>query len=109
VTIFAANNLPAGLSSTLKQFFFDKNRVDVFQLTCFVSWSQLALTWIFVPLLSLPGFGGIPMSKIGFVFENGAKCFIGDRSIPIYNEKMEVIGHCSPEVALTTMIFSTSG
>jgi hypothetical protein len=74
-----------------------------------VSWSQLVLTWIFVPLLSLQGFGGIPMSKIGFVFQNGFQCFIGNKSTPIFNDKMEVIGHCSPSVAITTMIFSTSG
>lgn len=62
--IFASNVVPAGWSVSLKELFFKKNFVDVFQLTCFVSWSQLALTWVYTPLLAIKGFGGVPMKSV---------------------------------------------
>ena len=109
VVIFVGAQVPASLSGVCKQVLFDKDaNMDIFYLTCLVSWTQLASTWLFVPILSLPSFGGIPLSDIPEVFRNGARCFIGDDSIPV-EKHGKIIGHCSDFTPRVTMIFSVSG
>lgn len=76
VVIFTASVVPMGLSSVLKEKFFKKNLVDVFLLTACVSWSQLALTWVFVPLLSLKDFGYILRERERYERESNLQnCF----------------------------------
>jgi len=57
--------------------------LDIFYLTVWVSWIQLVISWVFVPVLSLPGFGGVSLDDIPSVFKNGFLCFTGDSSIPV--------------------------
>jgi CRT-like, chloroquine-resistance transporter-like len=73
-----------------------------------ISWCQLFIVWVFVPLLSLHGFGGTPLHDIPMVFRDGFRCFIGDTTIPVYNGD-EVTGYCSPFVPRVTMLYSTLG
>eukprot|EP01127_Copromyxa_protea_P014975 TRINITY_DN4247_c0_g1_i2.p1 TRINITY_DN4247_c0_g1~~TRINITY_DN4247_c0_g1_i2.p1 ORF type:complete len:262 (+),score=33.77 TRINITY_DN4247_c0_g1_i2:505-1290(+) len=108
VLIFAMNPLPTSLAYTLKEKYFKSHKIDVFWLTTMVSWSQLAITWVFVPLLALKYFGGTPLSDIPSVFRDGAKCFIGDSSIPVYDGD-KIIGYCGAHVPLYTMLFSVTG
>jgi len=54
-------------SAIYKEVAFKTALLDVFYLTVMVSWIQLGLSWIFVPLQSLPGFGGIALSDISEV------------------------------------------
>lgn len=101
VLIYTSNNVPAGLSyvakeyyfkaSVLDKFLFDEDdshnlfcqNLDIFYLTTFVSWIQLVISWVFVPILAIPGFGGVSLEDIPSIFKDGFLCFIGDSSIPV--------------------------
>jgi len=108
VIIFTSSNVPAAMSATVKEKYFKQAFIDIFWLTTLVSWLQLVLTWVFVPLLSLPDFGGTPLSEIPSILSDGAKCFFGNPTIPVYNNN-HIIGNCSYSVPIYTMAYSLSG
>jgi drug/metabolite transporter (DMT)-like permease len=112
VLLFALSNVPVALSYVFKEKYFAADEVgaglDIFYLSFCVSWLQLVLTWALVPLQSLHGFGGIPMSDIGRVFSDGVRCFAGDTAIDVVNNGVAV-GKCSSTVTLYTFGYSFSG
>lgn len=48
--IFAAADIPTSFSFVFKEWAFKKAHLDVFFLTACVSWMQLAIVWLFLPL-----------------------------------------------------------
>ena len=50
VVIFAAADIPTSLSFVFKEWSFKSAHLDVFFLTACVSWMQLAIVWLFLPL-----------------------------------------------------------
>jgi len=108
VAIFTGSNIPYALSYTLKEKYFKSHKIDVFWLSALVSWTQLVLTWVFLPLLSLAVFGGTPLSALPEVMIDGAKCFIGDTSVPVYDDQTVVV-YCNLNVPLWTMLYSITG
>lgn len=108
VIIYACSQIPASMSGVFKEVAFKAAVLDVFYLTAMVSWTQLFISWVFVPILSLESFGGIPLDEIPSVFQDGFRCFMGDESIPVHREGM-IDGHCSSYVPRVTMMFSVSG
>lgn len=108
VLIYAVSQFPTATSSVLKEKAFRRGALDVFYLTTVVSWIQLGLTWMWAPLLSLPGFGGVPLREVPSTFREGFYCFIGHDDVPVYSLG-KVIGHCSPFVTRITFMFSLSG
>lgn len=107
VLLYALSQMPTGGSYVLKEAAFREASLDVFYLTVCVSWMQLFISWLWVPLLGLPGFGGIAMRDIPETLQNGARCLLGE-DVAIYRFG-KVIGHCSPFVPRITFIFSIAG
>eukprot|EP01095_Lingulamoeba_sp_RSL-Kostka_P001677 TRINITY_DN12451_c0_g1_i2.p1 TRINITY_DN12451_c0_g1~~TRINITY_DN12451_c0_g1_i2.p1 ORF type:complete len:376 (+),score=89.59 TRINITY_DN12451_c0_g1_i2:255-1382(+) len=108
VVIYASNNIPAAGSNVFKEWGFKKATLNVFYLTCLVSWTQLFVSWIFLPLQTINGFGDLSFSELPDEFVNGTKCLIGDTSIPIFNDS-GVTGYCSLYVLEITVCYSVSG
>jgi hypothetical protein len=79
IVVFAIGQVPAAASVVGKDFLFKKGALDVFYLSCLVSWCQLFISWLFVPLESIHALGGVPMAQIGNVMADGARCFLGER------------------------------
>ena len=109
VLLYTSSFIPNALSNVLKQRYIQDEGIHIFQLATFVSWLQLPLSWIYVPILSLRSFGGVALSQIPAVLSDGARCFFADKSIAIHNAAGHVIGHCSIDVPIVTLLFSTSG
>lgn len=47
--------------------------------------------------------------EIPGIFVNGTKCFLGEESIPVYDEDVSVTGYCGSTVTILTFAFSISG
>lgn len=107
--VFFAADVPAALSTVWKQFALQAAGVDVFVLTAAVSWIQLFITFCLLPLQSLQPFGGIDLHDLPSTLADGARCFIGDTSVPIYDKAGAVTGHCSSYVPMITFVFSLTG
>jgi len=108
VAIFTGSNIPAAISATFKQKYFHSDKIDVFWLTTLVSWTQLVLTWVFLPLLAISVFGGIELSTLPEIMIDGAKCFIGDTSVPVYDDQTK-IGYCNIYAPIWTIAYSITG
>lgn len=109
VLVFFSSDIPQSLSQVYKDYAFKAADLNVFYLTCVVSWFQLVMTWFYLPLLSIPALGGVDLTSIPDVMRDGAKCFLGDTSVPIYNSDDVVTGQCGSNVTLVTLVFSISG
>jgi len=92
-----------------KDFAFKRGDLDVFYLTACVSWVQLLVTWCYLPLLSLPAFGGLDLASLPAVLADGASCFVGDTSTPVYDSTGSVTGYCSSFTTAITFTFSLTG
>jgi len=77
VALYFAADLPMSLSAVYKDYAFKRGRLGVFHLTAAVSWLQLVLLWLYLPLLSIDQLGGFDLKSIPSVFEDGARCFAG--------------------------------
>mmetsp|Transcript_24136 Transcript_24136/g.60255 ORF Transcript_24136/g.60255 Transcript_24136/m.60255 type:complete len:405 (+) Transcript_24136:58-1272(+) len=95
VLIFLSADIPHSLSLVYKDFAFKRGDLDVFYLTACVSWVQFPLSWIFLPLLSLKAFGGFDLTSLPEGISDGAACFLGDTSIPVYDAEGSITGYCS--------------
>ena len=76
IMIFAISNIPPAGSIIAKEYIM-KQGVDVFLVSCLVSWCQLIVSWAYTPLLSLHYLGGTPLSDIPSIMSDGVKCFVG--------------------------------
>lgn len=107
VLIYTCSVLPSSASGVLKESAFKAVAFDIFMLSMLVTWLQLVLSWLFVPLLSLDGFGGIPMRDIPGTLRDGFWCLLGHSDIPVH-EFDRVVGHCSSAVARYTLADSST-
>lgn len=107
--VFFSADIPQALSAVYKDFAFKSGELDVFYLTAVVSWVQLFVSWVYLPLLSLPALGALDLSSIPQVVSGGAACFLGDSSTPVYDAAGMVTGYCSRSTTLITFTYSLSG
>merc|ERR1712113_1145103 len=70
---------------------------------------QLLVTWCYLPLLSLPAFGGLNLTSLPEVLSDGASCFAGDPSTPVYDAAGSVTGYCSSFTTAITFTYSLTG
>ena len=70
--------LPNSCSNCYKEHNFKVDGLDVYYLTTFVSVWQVLLGFVFCPILSLPGLGGLSLSDIPHNFAAGWSCFVGE-------------------------------
>ena len=82
--ILVIATVPNSLSNVYKELNFKHDGLDVFFLTTNVSVYQVLLGFLFCPLLSLPGLGGISLQQIPDNFSEGWACFLGQR-LPGYD------------------------
>ena len=67
--------LPNSFSNVYKEKNFKQDGLDVYFLTTLVSLWQVVLGFLFCPILSLPGLGGLSLSAIPNNFSQGWSCF----------------------------------
>ncbi|CAK0805423.1 unnamed protein product, partial [Prorocentrum cordatum] len=78
VIFYALSNLPMATSACYKEATFEENTLDVWYLTQWVSIFQFLISFLYMPLLILPGFGsqdGMPMSEVSASFGDGWECY----------------------------------
>lgn len=79
VCIYLLSNVPMAASSCYKQNAFREQEFDVWYLTQWVSIFQFFVSFLFMPLLALPGFGSVdgqPLSDIPSLMTGGWDCFL---------------------------------
>eukprot|EP01006_Ploeotia_vitrea_P037328 TRINITY_DN66122_c14_g1_i1.p1 TRINITY_DN66122_c14_g1~~TRINITY_DN66122_c14_g1_i1.p1 ORF type:complete len:426 (+),score=197.62 TRINITY_DN66122_c14_g1_i1:24-1280(+) len=107
VLLYMAAVAPSAASNVLKEQAFKKVAFDIFFLSFMVTSLQIVLGWMFVPLLSLRGFGGIPLHEVPGTMRDGFQCLLGNEHIPVF-EYDKVIGYCSAYVPRVTFLDSMS-
>eukprot|EP00808_Paulinella_micropora_P025924 g9735.t1 len=75
--IFALSLLPNALSNVYKEGNFKDTTLDVYYMTTSITIFQTIFGFLSLPLLALPGFGGVPLSDVGDQFALGWRCFTG--------------------------------
>lgn len=108
VIVYFLSDAPYALAAVYKDFAFKTAALDVYYLTAFVSWTQLVISWCYLPLLSIPAFGGTPLSSIPESLSDGAKCFFGDTSVKVYDSDNVFTGYCGANVTVSTLCYSLS-
>lgn len=81
VIIYTLSVIPQAANTVYKEISMKKVDLNVYYLTAWVSVFQLLLSFIYTPLLAIPGFGGIKMADVPESFYNGLKCFGGINSV----------------------------
>lgn len=79
VMIYMLSNAPMAASSCYKQKNFREQEFDVWYLTQWVSIIQFLVSFLFIPLLCVPGFGsaeGTPLADIPGTLVGGWNCFM---------------------------------
>jgi len=77
VCFYALSNVPMAMSACYKEGNFQEQELDVWYLTQWVSIFQFLISFLFVPLLCLPGFGsvnGTPLADLPGQFYGGFLC-----------------------------------
>lgn len=78
VLLYLANIAPQSASNVYKEAAFrTKMHTDIYLLSCCVATFQILFGFAFLPLLALPGFGGISFSEMPAQLSNGWICFTG--------------------------------
>lgn len=81
--IYFFSIVPTSVSNVYKETAFrEKKHCDVYVLSAIVAMFQVLWGFLFLPLLALPGFGGIPFSEMPAQMSNGFSCFLGYNSLP---------------------------
>ena len=70
--------IPSSFSNVYKESNFKTQGLDVYYLTVYVSIFQVLLGFVFMPVLALPGFGGMNISDVPQNFMDGWNCFLGN-------------------------------
>lgn len=79
VVFYALSNAPMAMSACFKEATFESRTLDVWYLTQWVSIFQFLVSFLYMPLMSLPGFGsktGMPFSEVPMAFSDGWQCFV---------------------------------
>lgn len=75
--VLLASIIPSSFSNVYKEHNFKSQNLDVYYLTVYVSIFQVLLGFLFVPILSIKGLGGISLSSVPYNFIDGWNCFLG--------------------------------
>lgn len=82
IVIYVSANLPLAFSGVYKEIAFKgEARLDVFYVNAWVATWQFALGMLFLPVTTLPGFGGLTFAEVPQNLWGGAKCLVGIDSI----------------------------
>mmetsp|Transcript_79704 Transcript_79704/g.200532 ORF Transcript_79704/g.200532 Transcript_79704/m.200532 type:complete len:504 (-) Transcript_79704:191-1702(-) len=107
VFFYALSNVPMAMSACYKEGNFQEQELDVWYLTQWVSIFQFLISFLFVPLLCLPGFGsvhGTPLVDLPGQFYGGFLC-----CLQVTDECAEkptfwlLIGYCGVNVMYNTL------
>lgn len=107
VLLYSLSNFPMACSSCYKEGAFDGQALDVWYLTQWVSIYQFLVSFLYMPLLVLPGFGsrdGVPLSEVGHAFVDGFQCFT--EQVPECAEKhamLLLVSYCGVNVCFVTL------
>lgn len=108
VLFYAISNVPMAMSACYKERNFQDDEIDVWYLSQWVSVFQFLISFIFVPLLCLPGFGsidGTPMSELPGQFWNGFLCFLQtSEECEERSTFLLLVGYCAINI-----LYNTSG
>jgi len=75
--VYFSSNIPMAFSAVYKEWAFKNETVNVFYLTFYVSVYQFLISFLFMPVLGLPGFGGIAFDEIPKSLWEGLRCYAG--------------------------------
>jgi drug/metabolite transporter (DMT)-like permease len=92
VLIYLLGIVPSCASNVYKEAAFRTSsdlHVDIYLLSTIVSVFQVLFGFLFIPILALPGFGGIPLSEIPHQMTYGFQCFLGQSKS--YKQKVIII------------------
>lgn len=107
VCLYALSNVPMAMSSCYKEGNFKEQELDVWYLTQWVSIFQFLISFLFVPLLCLPGFGsihGTPMSELPGQFWGGFLCFLQvTEECKDKSTFLLLVGYCGINVVFNTL------
>jgi hypothetical protein len=79
VVFYALSNCPMAMSACYKESKFEERQLDVWYLTQWVSIFQFLVSFTYMPLQMLPGFGsadGMPAAEIPKAFADGFWCYM---------------------------------
>eukprot|EP00615_Pteridomonas_danica_P008497 CAMPEP_0114363230 /NCGR_PEP_ID=MMETSP0101-20121206/26395_1 /TAXON_ID=38822 ORGANISM="Pteridomonas danica, Strain PT" /NCGR_SAMPLE_ID=MMETSP0101 /ASSEMBLY_ACC=CAM_ASM_000211 /LENGTH=378 /DNA_ID=CAMNT_0001509737 /DNA_START=312 /DNA_END=1445 /DNA_ORIENTATION=+ len=85
VLIYLCGIIPTSASNVYKEAAFRTGNdlhVDIYLLSALVAVFQVIFGFMFIPILALPGFGGIPLAEIPNQLRYGFYCFLGQNSLP---------------------------
>eukprot|EP00929_Paragymnodinium_shiwhaense_P001511 TRINITY_DN101744_c0_g1_i1.p1 TRINITY_DN101744_c0_g1~~TRINITY_DN101744_c0_g1_i1.p1 ORF type:complete len:456 (-),score=90.71 TRINITY_DN101744_c0_g1_i1:53-1420(-) len=107
VVFYAMSNVPMAMSACYKESTFDDETLDVWYLTQWVSIFQFLVSFLYMPLLVLPGFSskeGMKLSEVSAAFVDGYSCF--RHEVPECAEKNAfflLTGYCLVNVCFNTL------
>lgn len=107
VLFYALSNLPMATSACYKEAAFEENTLDVWYLTQWVSIFQFLISFLYMPLLILPGFGsqdGMSISEVSASFGDGWECYL--ERVPECAEVHAfwlLTGYCGVNVCFNTL------
>ena len=79
VLLYFGSNIPMAASAIYKELSFQDTVIHVYYLTQWVSLWQLLFGFLFMPLLTIPGFGsagGASMVELWADFTDGTRCYL---------------------------------
>jgi hypothetical protein len=79
VVTYLLSIVPGAFSNIYKEWAFKaaENSVDIYYMTAYVSFFQVATGFLFMPLQNLPALGGVPWSDLWQQMIDGNKCMWG--------------------------------
>eukprot|EP00928_Gymnodinium_smaydae_P061049 TRINITY_DN4509_c0_g3_i2.p1 TRINITY_DN4509_c0_g3~~TRINITY_DN4509_c0_g3_i2.p1 ORF type:complete len:431 (+),score=84.43 TRINITY_DN4509_c0_g3_i2:165-1295(+) len=107
VIFYAMSNVPMAMSACYKESKFDKAQLDVWYLTQWVSIFQFLVSFVYMPLLVLPGFGsqdGMSWSDVVSALSDGMDCYL--ERVPECAEQWTFLlltGYCGVNVCFNTL------
>jgi len=107
VLFYALSNLPMATSACYKEATFEDNHLDVWYLTQWVSIFQFLVSFLYMPLLTLPGFGsrdGMALAEVPKAFQDGLACYL--EQVPDCAESRAFLlltGYCGVNVCFNTL------
>lgn len=107
VLFYALSNFPMAVSSCYKESQFEEKHLDVWYLTQWVSIYQFLVSFLYMPLLILPGFGsrdGMSWSEVWASFYDGFRCYV--QEVPecaTFGAFWLLTGYCAVNVCFNTL------
>lgn len=107
ILFYALSNLPMATSSCYKEATFEDIHLDVWYLTQWVSIWQFVVSFAYMPLLVMPGFGskqGMSFQQVLSAFSDGWACYIEeDPDCADGHAFMLLTGYCGVNVCFNTL------